>query len=210
MAAREGSVSRDIKHRALIYPAQLLLGLEKLDLNNSCWFRPTLLEHHWGGTGPATPGIPPLGFKGSPTLLAKTRIKEMMRKKKRTLYPSSLPQRSLSIPPQPHQALIHHREALKAPIPPATLCPAPSKRGPQRPHQPPPHLTCGCSPSPPPHTARHRPTAIPEPPSSMARLTMAGDAGQQRVLAAVPGDCPHLAGASQLHSPPSSRRGLSG
>ena len=36
---------------------------------------------------------------------------------------------------------------------------------------------------------------------------MAGDAERQRVLAAVPRDCPHLAGASQLHSPPSQRGG---
>lgn len=31
---------------------------------------------------------------------------------------------------------------------------------------------------------------------------MAGDVGRQQELAAVPRDCPHLAGASQLHSPP--------
>lgn len=49
--------------------------------------------------------------------------------------------------------------------------------------------------------------AIPETPSSTARLTMAGDAGRQRVLAAVPRDCPHLAGASQLHSRLSQREG---
>lgn len=179
------------------------LGLEKLDLNTR-WLGPSLLKHRWGGRGPATPGIPPPGLKGSPTLLAKAGIKEMTEERKKLCIllpcPRELCPSPTSAPPSSHTS----QGGFEGPCPPQppSALPLP-KKGAQRCHQPPPDLTCGCSPSLSPRTARQRPTAIPEPPCSPAGLTMAGDAGRQRVLAAVPRDCPHLAGASQLHSPPS-------
>lgn len=122
---------------------QLLLGLEKVDLN-STWFRSSLLIRYWGRMGPATPGIPPFGFKGSPMLLAKAGIKEMtegkkpnnQQQQKTQLLPCPLPApppKSLCIPPQPHQGLIHRKEAPKALIPSATLHPTSSKKGPKAP-----------------------------------------------------------------------------
>lgn len=177
---------------------QLLLGLEKVDLN-STWFRSSLLIRYWGRMGPATPGIPPFGFKGSPMLLAKAGIKEMtegkkpnnQQQQKTQLLPCPLPAppppeifvHSPSAPPGSHTPQGGSEGSHPLSHPPPHLF----KKGAQSSHQPPPHLTCGCSPSPPPCTARHRPTAIPEPPFSTAGLTMAGDAGRQRVLAAVPG-----------------------
>ena len=175
-------------------------GWTKLDLNNTCWFRPPLLKHHRGGTGPATPGISPLSFKGSPILLAKARIRDD--RKKKALYPSPLPRRALSIPPQPHQALIHCREAqrLLSSSPPL---PCPFQKGkPRRSHQPPQISPVGA----PPLQPHAQPGTDPRPSPSPLLHSRAGhdrDAGQQRVLAAVPGDCPHLPGASQLHSQPS-------
>lgn len=98
-------------------------------------------------------------------------------------------------------------KALKALIPIAILCPTPPKKGVQRPYQPP-HISPVGAPTPCPHTALGTdPQPSQRSPSCAARLSMAGAAGQQQILAAVPRDCSQLPGASQLHPPLSQRRG---
>lgn len=155
--------------------------------------------------GPATPDIAPPGFRGSPMLLAKARIKEMTEGKIKAPYPSPLPQSVLSFPPQPHQTLTH-LWALTAPVP-QPPCPF-QKRCPKIPPAPP-DLTCGCSPSPPLHISVHRPAAIPDPLCSVAGLSRAGMAGGSGCWRLSPGPahiCP--VPASSIHRPASA--GLSG
>lgn len=196
---------------------QLLLGLEKVDLN-STWFRSSLLIRYWGRMGPATPGIPPFGFKGSPMLLAKAGIKEMTEGKKPNNHqqqktqllpcplPAPPPRNLCAFPLSPTRVSYTARRLrrLSSPQPPST--PPLQKRGPKLP----PASTTShlwVLPLSAPVHCQAQTHGHPRAPLLHGRA----DHGRRCRTAAgaggCPRDCPHLAGASQLHSPPSQRRG---
>lgn len=117
-------------------------------------------------------------------------------------YPSPLPQSVLSFPPQPHQTLTH-LWALTAPVP-QPPCPF-QKKMPKDPTSPPRSHLWVLPLSTPAHL-RAQTRGHPGSPLLGGRAEQGRDGGWQRVLAAVPRACPHLSGASQLHSPPCQRR----